>query len=343
MPEENEKAEDVAHRRSQLEIDKLDKENRKLDLEITKLKSERTVWVALTSQLATITALVVSIISATMSFYNAQTESKKANEQTIQDDAKLFNDLLDRANNADSNASTGRRIASLWSLLPYWNTSHDAVLANALASIIIYDKDKGVLDNAAEVLGGAYDRYTPDSVPEGLRHMLFGKAPKDIGATSGKALGDIGVVLRAQQYIMANHAAKQSAEKQNDLYQERILAIGEVVRKGWKDLKRANLQGAILPFVDLYEARMDDASFACGDLHGANFSDASLNGADFRGANLIDADFTGAKIEGAQFEGAFIRADALSKVNGKPKSQPLVASSPEAWQSCPTPTPWFAR
>jgi hypothetical protein len=52
MPEENEKAADVDHRRAQLEIDKLDKENRKLDLEISKLKSERTVWVALTSQLA---------------------------------------------------------------------------------------------------------------------------------------------------------------------------------------------------------------------------------------------------------------------------------------------------
>ena len=108
MPEENEKAADVDHRRAQLEIDKLDKENRKLDLEISKLKSERTVWVALTSQLATITALVVSIISATMSFYNTQTESKKVNEQTIQDDAKLFNDLLDRANNANSSGSTGQ-------------------------------------------------------------------------------------------------------------------------------------------------------------------------------------------------------------------------------------------
>jgi hypothetical protein len=56
----------------------------------------------------TITALVVSIISATMSFYNTQTESKKVNEQTIQDDAKLFNDLLDRANNANSSGSTGQ-------------------------------------------------------------------------------------------------------------------------------------------------------------------------------------------------------------------------------------------
>ena len=219
MPEENEKAADVDHRRAQLEIDKLDKENRKLDLEISKLKSERTVWVALTSQLATITALVVSIISATMSFYNTQTESKKVNEQTIQDDSKLFNDLLDRANNANSSGSTGRRIASIWSLLPYWNTSHDVVLANALASIIIYDKDKGVIENAAEVLGGAYDRYTPDSVPDHLRHLLFGKVPEDVG-----------VVLRAQEKIRTNQAAIQTTEEENDLYQERIRATGEVVR-----------------------------------------------------------------------------------------------------------------
>jgi hypothetical protein len=136
MPEDKGIPADVARRKAELENVQLDKENRKLDLEIGKLKSERGVWFALISQLATITALVVSIISAGMSFNNAQTESKKVNEQTIQDDAKLFNELLNRANNTNTNSSTGRRIAFIWSLLPYWNASHDVVLANALASII---------------------------------------------------------------------------------------------------------------------------------------------------------------------------------------------------------------
>jgi hypothetical protein len=291
----------------------------------------------------------------------AELEEKQANEQFMQDDSKLFNELLRGA--TDTKSLANQRISFIWSLLPYWNSTHDIVLANTLATMIVYDPDRGVILNCAEVIGRAYESANDEKSVTGLRRLLYGIAG-----------GSIGIVPRCQHQIVDDYKLATKNDPKTDpnrsaLYDARIEASGQAIRKSWKNLKEINLDNAILNKMPLYEAQMDGASLKTAELNGADLymahltgahleaahlrkaslrgailADTHLEGSDFHGADLRRADFAGAHIAGADFSGAMLsNLEALKLCIGACKGQPIVdpnyperEGTPCDWPDWPT-------
>ena len=85
-------------------------------------------------------------------------ERTKANADIREKETKEFNDLLKGA--ADAAAPVAQRVPLIWALHRYWDSEHELVLANALSALVANDKDRAVMESAAEVIGHAYERNT---------------------------------------------------------------------------------------------------------------------------------------------------------------------------------------
>src|SRR5258708_4378879 len=70
------------------------------------------------------------------------------------------------------------------------------------------------------------------------------------------------------------------------------------------DLRRADLQGDILSYVNLQGANLQGANLQGADLEGAKLQRANLQGADLRRAVLEGTDMQGANLQGANLDGA---------------------------------------
>lgn len=79
-----------------------------------------------------------------------------------------------------------------------------------------------------------------------------------------------------------------------------------------RDLRFADLSGAMLPKADLREVRLQGAHLFDAQLQGAVLFDAQLQGADLEGAQLQDAYLFDAKLQGAVLRGAELQGADLS-------------------------------
>ena len=80
-----------------------------------------------------------------------------------------------------------------------------------------------------------------------------------------------------------------------------------------RDLRRANLQNAILTEADLRNAQMEGADLSFAQMEGADLSRAQMEGADLRLAQMEGAVLSGAQMEGAFLSGAQMEGANLSR------------------------------
>ena len=71
-----------------------------------------------------------------------------------------------------------------------------------------------------------------------------------------------------------------------------------------RDLRRANLAGATLRYIDFSYSDLRGANFAGADLTGTSLYDSRLQGANFRYANMSNVDLSQANLKGADLTGA---------------------------------------
>ena len=142
---------------------------------------------------------------------------------------------------------------------------------------------------------------------------------------SPKASPDTGAVPNKQSEQEENGEqdkdAKQEAQHAPNEPSADIQAILDVLGRREEDrvpkeyrvrpnLRRTNLEGAILYRADLVEADLYRANLREADLVGADLRGASLKEASLTGANLFQANLTGANLRGANLTGAdLVEAD----------------------------------
>lgn len=80
--------------------------------------------------------------------------------------------------------------------------------------------------------------------------------------------------------------------------------VGDVDAFTLAYLRGAELRGARLGGIDLFEANLVGADLRGADLGQANLSNADLRGADLSGANLVGVDLSDANLSGAALGGA---------------------------------------
>jgi uncharacterized protein YjbI with pentapeptide repeats len=236
-------------------------------------------------------------------------ERAKANADIREKESKEFNDLLKGA--ADAAAPVAQRVPLIWALHGYWDSEHELVLANALSALIANDKDRAVLESAAEVIGHAYESDTVVPVQERLRKLLYGTASGSNDSESGK----VGAVLRAENLIYDRYKADSldlslcpdQKDQMDKLYKLRMFYIAEAVRKNWKNLNEVNLERDFLQRILLYgaylnKANLIDADLRGGRLFGTHFDGAKMVRTHLEGADLHDATFVGAKLMDSHME-----------------------------------------
>jgi CHAT domain-containing protein/predicted negative regulator of RcsB-dependent stress response len=94
-----------------------------------------------------------------------------------------------------------------------------------------------------------------------------------------------------------------------------VITLKETKRCVGCDLRRANLEGAILYRAKLEGANLEGANLERANLEGANLEGAHLEGAKLYRANLEGANLERANLEGANLEGAHLEGAKLYRAN----------------------------
>ena len=125
-------------------------------------------------------------------------------------------------------------------------------------------------------------------------------------------------------------AAKQSADKESDLYSaagtlakkltRKIAGVAKVRPGRDLDFRGKNLQGvrfrkADLRGADFTGANLQKANFTQAELEGAVFNDAHLQGANFRRADLSEASFKNAHLQKTNFRRADLEGTNFQNAN----------------------------
>jgi uncharacterized protein YjbI with pentapeptide repeats len=285
---------ELRRRKMALEAAKLEREERE--------KREEGPLQKMAPYLTPIAAMIGIIVSVATVYTVVGNFSNALNENA----QKHFDDLIQNASRPEN--GTGQRIAGVLSLKHYiGKAEYEFVVANALAGILAYDKDQGVLDACVEAIGSAYGDNTSLDVVKRLRSLFYGTAIGD-----GETGGEIGVLMRSQMVLRRAHYA---GGLNDDIYSLRMNYFAEAIRKNYKNLESVNLQDADLPNIRLYEA----------DLKRSNLQNATLLGpdtqvfkTDFTKANLQQAHMDGVDGRGAIFDGARMQKIILRGANLSP-------------------------
>ena len=263
----------------------------KLSLEIKKLQQD-TSWLtrATTALWPIAAALFTAYVSLATYFL-----------QKSQKHTELLNQaFVNATDSGNAPTSEARRIAATWQLNQFWQL-HDEQDETVIPPFLVAelsikgDENQNVRCAAVAAIGNLFSDEYVETVGEKrferVRMLLFG----DKGGAIGQ-LVRINVLLK-----LGTHDSKPVHECDNSLSVSPLDATREAIRLNWNYLRRANLGGADLNGVRLYEADLAYASVKDVNLSGASFYCANLYGANFEGSNLTGADFTYANVKGATF------------------------------------------
>lgn len=263
----------------------------KLSLEIKKLQQDTSWQTRFTTALWPIVAALFTgyVTFATYFLQKSQKHTELLNQA-----------FVNATDSEDTPASEARRIAATWQLNQFWQM-HDEQDEIVIPPFLVAELsikgggNQNVRCAAVAAIGNLFsDKYVEavgEKRFERVRRLLFGD--KD---------GAIGQLVRMNVLLkLETQDSNPVQECDNSLSVGPLDATREAIRLNWNYLRRANLQGADLNGVRLYDADLAYASLKNVNLSGASFYCANLYGANFEGSNLAGTDFTYANVRGATF------------------------------------------
>jgi uncharacterized protein YjbI with pentapeptide repeats len=299
-----------------MEHEKLAAEIAKLKEEITKLRSENSLWGALTRNawplVSGVLTITVSFVALTVSY---RSQAFNADEER----RKTFFSALQMA--TDNKAGQDARIAGIWTLSDYWHDpQYSGTVANALAAVLATDPDdnstiafskvKRLRQAAAIVIGNAIDEKTALAEATRLRILLYGDGPK----------GLLGAVTRYQQNLSTLKGALFAKGEDIQSVEDSLQNTREAIRQNWENLEFAMFAAHDLTGIDLYQARAHGAYFGKAKLVAANLCGADLSGSTIAEADISYADLHLANIDSINgWETANFKGANISDVANAPK------------------------
>ncbi|MFE6863790.1 pentapeptide repeat-containing protein [Nocardia sp. NPDC057668] len=137
-------------------------------------------------------------------------------------------------------------------------------------------------------------------------------------------LTDLGLLRAWIRRVLEDPAAHDIARHNAERITARLRTAPDTPLRGidlgeqdlsYRDLRRADLTGAVLRRTRLFEATLDGAVLAGADATGADLEQAALAGADLRGADLTEAHLIGADLRNADLRDARLHRARLDRAS----------------------------